>query len=219
VTELEQQLHQEQERATTMERILSEHLQQEIDHVKTEQVSLREREHQLRERIRSLQIALQSWPESAVTKNNNTQKSTHTENNNNKKKNDTTKDNGGDENVKNHDDEKNNIDTAVETATAASVGKPIIITKQSLQDQLQEIHEEQATLLKTQCTICHENTATRAVIPCGHLCLCDDCTSIMTKSVSSAEHAISSTAAAAVERQCPLCRGHLLSTLHIYTSK
>ena len=34
---------------------------------------------------------------------------------------------------------------------------------------------------KLYCSICHERSATKAVIPCGHLCLCDKCADTMNK--------------------------------------
>jgi chromosome segregation ATPase len=75
-----------------------------------------------------------------------------------------------------------------------------------LQDMLKEARENQCILVNAQCSVCHEQSATRAVIPCGHLALCDACTKTITTLDSS-------------QRHCPLCRGHLLSTLHIYNSK
>ena len=55
------------------------------------------------------------------------------------------------------------------------------------------------------CTVCQDADAVRAVIPCGHLCLCDNCTESLAASPNKSI------------RQCPLCRGNLLSTLKIYT--
>ncbi|CAB9524465.1 protein ligase RNF26 [Seminavis robusta] len=75
-----------------------------------------------------------------------------------------------------------------------------------LHDQMKDVHENQCTLVNALCAVCHEQSATKAVIPCGHLCLCDECTKSITELASS-------------QRSCPLCRGNLLSTLHIYTSK
>lgn len=164
IEQLEKQVQTASDRADTMESILTQCLQDEIGHVQAEQTALKEREEQLRARIRSLQVALQSLSEPSESSSNNTTKST--------------------------------------------------TTKQELQDAMKDIHEQQSTLLTTHCTICHENTATRAVIPCGHLCLCDACTTRMTKPTGEEDSSSSSQ-----HRQCPLCRGHLLSTLHIYTTK
>ena len=76
----------------------------------------------------------------------------------------------------------------------------------SLQNDLKEIQENQCMLMNAQCSVCHEHTATKAVIPCGHLCLCEGCNTSITKLDSA-------------QRKCPLCRGQLLSTLRVYTSK
>lgn len=54
-----------------------------------------------------------------------------------------------------------------------------------------------------ECVVCHNRSAQRAVIPCGHLCLCDTCTQTSSSTL----------------QYCPLCRGSLLSTLRIYVPK
>jgi len=59
------------------------------------------------------------------------------------------------------------------------------------------------------CVVCHNDRAVLAVIPCGHLCLCDDCTSTMTSSVVAPQPAN--------VRSCPICRGPILSTLKVYS--
>lgn len=59
---------------------------------------------------------------------------------------------------------------------------------------------------EAECCVCHAATASRAVVPCGHQCLCDECSSIL--SASSLE-----------ARLCPICRGNLQSTLKIYVSR
>ena len=56
------------------------------------------------------------------------------------------------------------------------------------------------------CIVCHDRAVTLAVIPCGHLCLCDSCVKLVE-------------AKSEVKKQCPVCRGPLLSTLKIYTTK
>jgi len=73
-----------------------------------------------------------------------------------------------------------------------------------LEQLMSEVQEDQSTLLHTDCAVCHETKATRAVIPCGHLCLCNTCNNAILKTD---------------QKLCPLCRGHMLSTLNIYTSK
>lgn len=79
-----------------------------------------------------------------------------------------------------------------------------------LQDDLGEVLGCQADTLSaaayTPCTVCRDSDAVRAVIPCGHLCLCDECTDSLATSPTKSM------------RQCPLCRGNLLSTLKIYTT-
>ena len=57
-----------------------------------------------------------------------------------------------------------------------------------------------------ECVICHDRAAVRAVIPCGHLCLCDPCTPTLVDS-------------ALIVPYCPMCRGSFLSTLKIYAAK
>jgi len=59
---------------------------------------------------------------------------------------------------------------------------------------------------KAECVVCQNNDASRAVVPCGHHCLCDEC----------AEQLASTTT---TSRLCPLCRGVLSSTLKIFTMK
>jgi Zinc finger, C3HC4 type (RING finger) len=57
-----------------------------------------------------------------------------------------------------------------------------------------------------ECVVCRTQAAERAIIPCGHLCLCDGCTHALVASSSTLQY-------------CPLCRGSLLSTLRIYVPK
>jgi Zinc finger, C3HC4 type (RING finger) len=52
------------------------------------------------------------------------------------------------------------------------------------------------------CVICTDRPAIRALIPCGHLCLCDECSVQFLRSAS--------------QRACPLCRVQTTSTLRIY---
>ena len=77
-----------------------------------------------------------------------------------------------------------------------------------LLDAMKDVYEY--TLLKAECSICHERPASRAVIPCGHYCLCKECTDTLVNTPTS-----SSTSKG---RQCPLCRGNLLSTIPVYTT-
>jgi len=57
--------------------------------------------------------------------------------------------------------------------------------------------------MKVECIVCHDSEAVRAVIPCGHHCLCDDCADTI---VSSSDDA----------QLCPLCRGRIERTLTIF---
>ncbi len=53
------------------------------------------------------------------------------------------------------------------------------------------------------CVVCHDNEAVRAIVPCGHHCLCDSCAAqVMTS----------------VPKTCPLCRESVQMTLKIYRS-
>jgi hypothetical protein len=58
----------------------------------------------------------------------------------------------------------------------------------------------------TDCVVCHNAAAIRAVVPCGHQCLCDDCSQTLSGLVESS-------------RLCPLCRTPLESTLKIYAPR
>ena len=68
-----------------------------------------------------------------------------------------------------------------------------------------ELDENRHTESKAVCVICHDKGAEHAVIPCGHVCLCSDCST-----------AYSSLFAA--HKKCPLCRGNVQGTLKIYLS-
>ncbi|KAL3942075.1 MAG: hypothetical protein SGBAC_003671 [Bacillariaceae sp.] len=57
---------------------------------------------------------------------------------------------------------------------------------------------------KPQCVVCQDKAPVRAVVPCGHLCLCDDCAPSISQRPSG-------------NRLCPLCRGPAQSTLRIYS--
>jgi Zinc finger, C3HC4 type (RING finger) len=53
------------------------------------------------------------------------------------------------------------------------------------------------------CIVCQDGAPVRAVVPCGHMCLCERC-------------AISVTNGPAEQRRCPLCRITVQSTIRIY---
>ena len=54
------------------------------------------------------------------------------------------------------------------------------------------------------CVICHENVSTRAIVPCGHLCLCADDAAMLLGKAGGAGN-------------CPMCRGGIESIMQIYT--
>jgi hypothetical protein len=69
------------------------------------------------------------------------------------------------------------------------------------------------------CVVCHDQPVTRAVIPCGHLCLCNSCCTTLVKQggsgVANTGTATTTTTTTSTP-QCPVCRGMLLSTLKIF---
>ena len=56
-----------------------------------------------------------------------------------------------------------------------------------------------------ECVIYHTSPSLRAIIPCGHYCLCDDC-------------AVTLVASSPAASLCPLCRGEIQNTLKIFSS-
>lgn len=81
---------------------------------------------------------------------------------------------------------------------------------ETIQSALASTNEYTASNFATaECVVCREKQAVRAIIPCGHLCLCDSCTEALLGSKSVVD----------ALPYCPLCRGTLLSTLKIYTTK
>mmetsp|Transcript_24746 Transcript_24746/g.60794 ORF Transcript_24746/g.60794 Transcript_24746/m.60794 type:complete len:105 (-) Transcript_24746:875-1189(-) len=69
--------------------------------------------------------------------------------------------------------------------------------------KLEEDKKPSARLEKSQCVVCQDKGPIRAVVPCGHVCLCDECASSISEGPS-------------WNRLCPLCRGPMQSTLKIY---
>jgi len=53
------------------------------------------------------------------------------------------------------------------------------------------------------CVICHDESSVMAVIPCGHVCLCNTCSDVCMNGRNG-------------QRTCPLCRGNMQSVLRIY---
>jgi hypothetical protein len=57
--------------------------------------------------------------------------------------------------------------------------------------------KEGGTIDKDACVVCLDRTATHAVIPCGHRCVCEECETLVST--------------------CPMCRGAKDSTLRVFT--
>mmetsp|Transcript_7829 Transcript_7829/g.10957 ORF Transcript_7829/g.10957 Transcript_7829/m.10957 type:complete len:429 (+) Transcript_7829:76-1362(+) len=76
-----------------------------------------------------------------------------------------------------------------------SLRQSIMELPPSMRQQFKNVNEKQ-TISHSECVVCQDTAAVRAVVPCGHLCLCDTCAnSVVT---------------------CPLCRGQRQSTLKIF---
>jgi len=76
-----------------------------------------------------------------------------------------------------------------------SLRQSIMELPPSMRQQFKNVNEKQ-TISHSECVVCQDTAAVRAVVPCGHLCLCDTCAN----SVDT----------------CPLCRGQRESTLKIF---
>jgi hypothetical protein len=84
--------------------------------------------------------------------------------------------------------------------------------KHSVQESLKELPparrarislEKEGCSTQDFCVVCHDQKPVMAVVPCGHLCLCEGCSSSCMERSGS--------------RLCPLCRGSMQSTMKIYT--
>lgn len=54
------------------------------------------------------------------------------------------------------------------------------------------------------CVVCHDEVSIMAVVPCGHLCLCNRCSDVCMSGQSG-------------QQTCPICRGNMQSVLRIYS--
>lgn len=100
-----------------------------------------------------------------------------------------------------------------EAADIKSAERSLKKRKRSLKESLEEVPiarrarislEIETSDPKSLCVVCQDEKPVMAVVPCGHLCLCERCAD--------------SCMARCGEMLCPLCRGVMKNTMRIYTS-
>ena len=85
------------------------------------------------------------------------------------------------------------VATVDEEEEATKVDEQEEATKVDEEEEATKVDEEEEAM----CVICLENLRSHAIVPCGHMCLCQDCASIVTES-------------------CPMCREPMVLAMRIY---
>jgi hypothetical protein len=53
---------------------------------------------------------------------------------------------------------------------------------------------------ETECVVCMDETRSHAFVPCGHRCVCEECSGVLM---------------ATAQPRCPVCRAPAMATMHI----